>query len=70
MRIAKDFPVRDEVEREFALDSTWCGACGAADLGMTDPYEYEDDGRVYVEGRCRACGGVVRNELVEKRSES
>jgi hypothetical protein len=48
------------------LQNTWCDACGEADLGMNSPREYEEDGRVYVEGQCRKCGREGRSEVIEK----
>jgi hypothetical protein len=48
------------------LQNTWCDTCGEADLGISSPREYEEKGRVYVEGQCRKCGQAVRSEVVEK----
>lgn len=62
----RDFAARSAEEREWMLNNTWCGACGKADLGMSSPQEYDEDGRVYVEGRCRKCGQAVRSEITEK----
>jgi hypothetical protein len=39
-----------------------------ADLGMQSPREYEENGRIYVEGNCTACGRVVTSEVSEKVS--
>jgi hypothetical protein len=66
VRVIRDFAARPQAERDGLLDDTWCGACAAADLGMTDPGEYEEGGRVFIEGRCRRCGGRVVNEVVER----
>ncbi|RLB46615.1 MAG: hypothetical protein DRI90_27190 [Deltaproteobacteria bacterium] len=62
-RIDRAFDTRPDLEREWLQDNTWCDACGEADLGMTSPYEYEQDGRIYVEGQCRRCGRQVRSEV-------
>ena len=48
------------------LDNTWCDTCEAADLGMTEPTEYEESGRTFIEGKCKGCGTIIRNELSEK----
>jgi len=48
------------------LQNTWCDACAEADLGMDAAHEYEEDGRVYVEGRCRKCRRTVCSEVVER----
>jgi len=48
------------------LQNTWCDTCAEADLGMDAPREYEEDGRVYVEGQCRKCRRGVRSEIVER----
>jgi len=65
-RTERDFAERSAQERDWMLQNTWCDACGEADLGMDAPREYEEDGRVYVEGKCRKCRRRVRSEVVER----
>lgn len=65
-RNQRDFSARSAEEREWMLNNTWCDACGEADLGMSSPQEYDEDGHVYVEGHCRKCGQAVRSEITEK----
>jgi len=66
MRTARDFNEREAPVREWLLHHTWCESCKAPDLGMTDPAEYEEDGVVYVEGRCARCGSVVISSIEQK----
>jgi hypothetical protein len=66
MRTERNFLDRTDFEREWILDNTWCDACEAADLGMTSPREYDEDGVVYVEGDCARCGSKVRSVISEK----
>ena len=68
-RRERRFEARSPAEREWVLGHTWCPHCEEADLGMTDPAEYEDGGRVYVEGRCRRCGGRVVTAITETAAE-
>jgi hypothetical protein len=52
------------VEQKAILEDTWCNACKEADLGMTDPVEFEENGQVMVEGLCDRCGGSIRTTLI------
>lgn len=69
-RIDRDFEARSAWEQQWLCENTWCQACRIADLGLVDPSEFEEDGRVYVQGYCRACGGVVLSEVVDQRQRS
>ena len=64
-RIPRSFADRSEVERFLFLQDTWCEHCDAADLGLVDPQEYEEDGRIFIEGRCRKCGQRVVSQIEE-----
>jgi hypothetical protein len=64
-RSERNFLAREGVEQKWILENTWCDTCSKADLGMTSPQEYEEDGRIYVEGNCRICGRQVRSEITE-----
>jgi hypothetical protein len=64
-RVKKDFAARDLAERESLLANTWCGVCEQADLGMTDPVEFEDGENSLLEGRCAVCGAPVETLLTE-----
>ena len=66
MKIARDFFANSPEDQHWLLRNTWCDTCDAADLGMTDPAEYEEDGHVFVEGRCAKCRGIVRSEVIIK----
>ena len=70
MRSGRNFDARPAAEREYMLENTWCGVCRAADLGMIEPREYEEGGQVFLEGRCRRCGGRVVSELTERRVDT
>jgi hypothetical protein len=42
-------------------------SCGInAFLGLTDPQEYSEDGRVFVQGKCKVCGNLVVSEILEE----
>ncbi len=64
-RVQKDFAARDQHERESLLANTWCNVCEQADLGMTDPVEFEDGEGSILEGRCADCGSPVETLLTE-----
>ncbi|MDF2183149.1 hypothetical protein [Neptuniibacter sp. CAU 1671] len=65
-RIERDFFARDPEEQQAFLTQTWCDHCQAADLGMTDPIEYELKKTVFIEGRCCGCGEPVVTELTDE----
>ncbi len=64
-RIPRDFRMRSEADQKWLQKNTWCGSCDAADLGMRNPREYEENGVIYVEGDCGKCGGAVRSSIEE-----
>lgn len=64
-RVERNFATRPPEEQASMLRNTWCGACGEADLGLRSPREYEECGRVYVEGQCKKCGQHIRSEILE-----
>ena len=68
MRKNLDFSRRPWSERQWMLENTWCPGCAEADLGMTDPVEYEEDDQVFLEGSCSKCGGRVVSEIHDKDS--
>ncbi|WP_210397839.1 hypothetical protein [Motiliproteus sediminis] len=65
-RIERDFSQRPAEEQQDFLTQTWCNDCMEADLGMTAPQEFEQNGVVYIVGRCKRCGGEVTTELSEE----
>lgn len=67
VRVRRDFYRRDRSERTWMLENTWCDGCRLPDLGMDDPREFEEDGHVYIEGRCRICGRTLTSEVVDQR---
>ena len=58
-----DFYQRREEEQASLLQHTWCDQCQQADLGMTQPQEYEQQGLRLIEGLCKQCGEPVFTEL-------
>ena len=62
-KIKRDFYARSAEEQNDFLAMTWCNACMQADLGMVEPEEYELADTIFIEGKCRVCGGVVTTEL-------
>ncbi len=69
-RLQRDFFNRDESERSWMIESTWCDTCGLPDLGIENPMEFEEDGHVYIEGSCRICGRRLMTEVVDQRAET
>lgn len=65
MKKAREFAARPAAEQKWMLRNTWCDICGQADLGMTAPFEYEENEKVFLEGLCNRCGGTVVNEVIE-----
>ena len=63
--MARNFSARSGADQEWLLRNTWCDACRKADLGMIEPIEYEEDGVVFVEGKCSVCGTAVRSSITE-----
>jgi hypothetical protein len=47
---------------------TWCDSCFKSNLGMLNPIEYEEDGKLYLEGVCSRCGSQVVSEIIDKDS--
>jgi hypothetical protein len=56
-RIERDFFQRDGEDQKAFLEQTWCDDCQAENLGMVDPVEYEIEGEIFLEGKCKKCGG-------------
>ena len=65
-RVDRDFHARPPEEQEWIIQNSWCDACGKADLGIENPQEYSENGRIYVEGLCRGCSDRVCSEVVVK----
>lgn len=65
----RNFFERPESEQQEFLKHTWCNQCMEADLGMSDPVEYQLGNRIFIEGRCTKCGQPVVTELVEEDSD-
>ncbi len=63
MRQKRNFFFRTEAERKWMLKNTWCNHCQKADLGMTSPEEYEEDGKIFIQGTCSKCGAQVVSEI-------
>ena len=64
-RNPRNLNARDQFEREWLIQNTWCDHCSIADLGIDEPSEYEEAGRVFIEGVCRRCGNKVKSEIVD-----
>lgn len=65
----RDFYQRDAEEQASFLEQTWCNNCQEADLGMTDPKEYEVDDMIIIEGKCKKCGETVTTEIFGEDEE-
>lgn len=65
-KINRDFFEREPIEQRWLLQNTWCDVCNEADLGMSEPVEYEENNEIFVEGKCLLCGlrvvSVIRDD--------
>ena len=68
-RVERDFFARDKEDQDAFLSQTWCNNCMEADLGMVEPQEYELNGVVFVEGKCKKCGEVVVTEIADDSTD-
>jgi len=64
-RIPRNFSTRSESERRSILKNARCENCAEIDLGMLDPFEFEEGGEILVEGRCARCGDEVSSAIDE-----
>ena len=60
-RTPRNLNAREQLERQWLIENTWCDQCNAADLGIEEPSEYEENGHIFVEGVCRVCGKRIRS---------
>jgi len=70
VRIERKFSGRDAQDQRWLVANTWCDYCAKADLGLTEPVEYEEDGQIFVEGKCRGCGQRVVSSICEKNAKT
>ena len=63
MQTRRAFQDRPANEQKWLRENTWCDVCQAANLGMNDPVEYEEDGEIILEGKCARCGHAVFCEI-------
>jgi len=67
--IERDFSKRPPEEQEAFLTQTWCNNCMQMDLGMKDPKEYELNGTVLIEGKCKKCGETIVTEIADEDTD-
>jgi hypothetical protein len=65
-RKERDYSLRSQVERVGFEKDTWCDKCQEADLGLIEPREFEENDRIFIEGKCLSCGGRVVSEIIIK----
>jgi len=65
MKKPRDFSARPTAEQQMLTEDSWCDACGEADIGMRDAEEFEENGKIVIEGFCRRCGSQIRNVITE-----
>jgi transcription initiation factor TFIIIB Brf1 subunit/transcription initiation factor TFIIB len=65
MRKLRDFSARSPAEQQMLTEDSWCDLCDEADLGMRDAKEFDEDGKIVIEGLCVKCGSVIRNHLTD-----
>ncbi len=64
MKTWRNFYDRSQNQQRWLTENTWCAVCGEADLGLTSPGEYEQNGRIFIEGRCSKCGALISSEII------
>ena len=64
MRHLRDFDLRSLADQRWFAQNTWCGTCQKADLGLVEPVEFEESGKIFVEGKCSRCQSIVISEIV------
>jgi len=69
-KIIRDFFKRSLTERVWMIENTWCDTCAAADIGMKEPLEYEENGLLYVEDKCLTCGKRVESQISEPDTDT
>ena len=62
------FANRPPAEQRWLTENTWCSSCGKADLGLIAPVEYEDGGKVFLEGKCKRCGERVVSTINDREA--
>ncbi len=62
-RIFLDFKNFPKEEQEWYLSETWCSECRKPDLGITEPLYYSEEGKNYIEGKCKVCKTTTRTQL-------
>lgn len=67
-RITRNFSDRGAEEQNWLVSNTWCDYCAKADVGLTQPIEYEENGQVFVEGKCARCGQRVVSFVNEQNT--
>jgi hypothetical protein len=64
-RKVREFTARPEIERNLIMENTWCDICQKVDIGFSEPVEFEENGIIFVEGKCRRCGKRVVSEVAQ-----
>ena len=65
MKKLLNFDSLSEIEKSLLLNDTWCNKCGQADLGITHPELYVENGSNYISGKCSTCGTKCISEIIE-----
>jgi hypothetical protein len=68
--IKRNFSNRGVQDQDWLISNTWCDYCAKADLGLTEPVEYEEDGQIFIEGKCRCCGQPVISSISEQNAKT
>jgi hypothetical protein len=66
MRNQRNYFLRTTEERKWIESNTWCNICDKADIGMNEVVEIEEDGEIFVEGKCLLCGQTVHSTIEEQ----
>lgn len=66
-KVERDFLAREPWEQRWLIENTWCDICNEADLGLFDPIEYEENNKIFIEGKCgsRVISGIIENNKTD-----
>ncbi len=65
-RTERNFGNRDAAEQRWLVAHTWCDHCAKADLGLTEPVEYEEGGQILVEVNASTVASASSHALVSQ----
>ncbi len=59
-----NFDDLDPIDKDWFITETWCDYCDEADLGIMEIKLYRENGKEFIEGKCKKCKNTVLTEVV------